>query len=290
MRNLLDGIPDDWGPKYEADRGAVTRTRTGPNEIGFKAPSHMAIVLLTTQPDRELALNSDRKSVFTAPVGTVEIVPATSDLFARWTTAKENLLFAFAPDRLSDLAGLEFERPDFEFRLLKAGHVDEKALLLANMIQDDLRRGALHDRLHLDSLITVFSTYLLRHYTTLQGRSCNRSRGGLSVKTWRDIQNYIRANLSEDLSVKRLALVAGLSPSHFLRAFRETAGQPPHKYVLSTRLTMAEHLAVSTDLTLAAIARHTGFSNHSHMTAAMRRHKMIAPSALRRATAAGPLE
>ncbi|OIS94290.1 helix-turn-helix domain-containing protein [Brucella cytisi] len=284
MRHLLKSIPDEWGPKFEAESGAVTRTTTGPNEIGFRAPSHMALVLLTPQPEREISLNSDRKSMFAAPVGTVEIVPATAELFARWKTKKENLLFAFTPDKLSELARLEFEVQDFEFQKLKEGHVDEKALLLASLIRDEIRRGEPYNALYFDSLITVFSTYLLRTYTTLKGRPNRQSRGGLSVKVWRNIEEYIRANLAENLSVERLASVAGISPSHFLRAFRETVGQPPHKYVLATRLEMAEQLAVSTDLPLTAIAKLTGFSSHSHMTAAMRQHKSITPSALRRAT------
>src|SRR5690606_17178361 len=137
---------------------------------------------------------------------------------------------------------------DLEFQKLKEGHVDEKALLLASLIRDEFRRGELSNALYFDSLITVFSTYLLRTYTTLKGRPNGQSRGGLSVKVWRNIEEYIRANLAENLSVERLASVAGISPSHFLRAFRETVGQPPHKYVLATRLEMAEQLAVSTDL------------------------------------------
>jgi AraC family transcriptional regulator len=283
MRNLLKSVPDAWGPKFEAESGAVTRTRTGPNEIGFRAPTHMALVLLTPQPNREVALNSDRKSVFMAPVGTVEIVPADAELFARWRTAKENLLFALAPDKLSVLAGLEFQTEDFEFRPPEEGHVDEKALLLASLIREEFQKGEPSNRLYFDSLITVFSTYLLRNYSTLGSRPQHQSQGGLSAKAWRDIQDYIRANLADELSVERLAMVAGLSPSHFLRAFRQTAGQPPHQYVLATRLEMAEQLAVSTDLPLSMVARLAGFSNHSHMTASMRQHKSITPSALRRA-------
>lgn len=283
MRDLLKNIPDEWGPKFEAESGAVTITRTAPNAIGFRAPSHMALVLLTPQPDREIALNSDRKSVFMAPAGTVEIVPANAKLFARWKTTKENLLLAFAPDKLSRLAGLEFQTEDFEFRPLREGHVDEKALLLASMIREELQKGAPSNALYLDSLITVFSMYLLRNYSTLADGPPHQSRGGLTSKGWRDVRDYIQANLDDELSVERLATVAGLSPSHFLRAFRQTAGQSPHKYVLATRLEMAEQLAVSTDLPLSMVAKLAGFSNHSHMTASMRQHKSTTPSALRRA-------
>lgn len=280
---LLKNIPDEWGPKHEIQSGAVTHTRTGPNEIGFRAPSHMALVLLTPQPDREWALNSDRKSVFLAPVGTVEIVPANAELFARWRTAKENLLFALAPDKLSTLSGLEFDTDDFEFRPPAAGSVDQRALLLANMIREELQTGEPANHLYFDSLIAVFATYLLRNYSTLQDRSARASRGGLAPKAWRDVENYIRAHIAEPLPVERLAQVVGLSPSHFLRAFRQTAGQPPHKFVLATRVELAEQFVTTTDIPLARIASLTGFANHSHMTAAMRQLRSTTPSAMRRA-------
>ncbi|MGH6861980.1 MAG: helix-turn-helix domain-containing protein, partial [Phyllobacterium sp.] len=283
LSKLLDSIPDHWGRKVVAESGAVTRTLTGPNSIEFKAPVHMALVMLTPQPGREIALNSDRKSVFTAPVGTLEIIPSDADLFARWSTLKENTLMALEPARLSRLAGLEFQTEDFEFRPPPDGHVDETALMLANLIRDEFQRGLPGNDFYFDSLITVFSTHLLRNYSTLSDRSVLPTRGGLSMKAWRDVQDYIRANLAEGLSVDRLASIAGLSPSHFLRAFGETAGQSPHQYVLAIRLEFAEQTAISTDMPLAMIARLAGFSSHSHMTAAMRRHRSVTPSALRRA-------
>lgn len=282
MAELLGGIPDSWGPKFESAAGAVTHTQTGPNSIEFTAPSHMALVLLTPQLEREVTLNSSRKSVFSAPVGTVEIIPATADLFARWKTAKENLLIALAPDRLSTLAGLEFDMEDFEFQIPKTGFVDEKALLLARMIKDEFEKGKPFNGLYFDSLITVFSTYLLRSYSSTRDRTAQRQRGGLSAKAWRNVEDYIRANLSEELTVERLAFIAGLSPSHFLRAFRQTSGLPPHQYVLGLRIELAERLAVETDMPLGIVAKLAGFSHHSHMTSAMRRHKGTTPSLLRR--------
>jgi AraC family transcriptional regulator len=280
---LLSSIPDEWGPKFETVSGAVTHTLTGPGSIKFNAPSHMALVMLTPQSGREVSLNSDRRSRFLAPVGTVEIIPSNAEIFARWKTAKENLLLALPPEQLSRLAGLEFETEDFEFQSLAPGHVDEKALLLANLIREEFQRGGPLNHLYMDSLMTVFSTYLLRNYSTLPDRPAPLSKGGLSPKAWRDVQDYIRANISEPLSVERLALVAGLSPSHFLRAFRQTVGQAPHQHVLATRLELAEQLATTTDMPLARIASLAGFASHSHMTASMRRHKSATPRALRRA-------
>lgn len=68
VASLLTSIPHDWGPKLETTSSALTRTLSGPNSISFTAPCHIALVNCP-QPGREVALNSDRRSRFVAPVG-----------------------------------------------------------------------------------------------------------------------------------------------------------------------------------------------------------------------------
>jgi AraC family transcriptional regulator len=283
VTSLLESIPNEWGAKFDTESGAATRTLTGPNEISFRAASHMALVLFTPQPGREVGLNSDRRIVTSAPVGSLEIVPAGADLFARWAVEKENLLVALDPRRLVRLAGMEFQKEDFELRPPAPGSVDQKGLLLANMIREEVQRGSAANEPCIDALITLFGTHLLRTYSNLGDRPRPRFSGGLPPKRWQDVQDYIRANLEGDLSVRRLAEIADLSPSHFLRAFRQTAGQPPHQYVLTQRLAAAERLVRDTDVPLAAVARSAGFSSNSHMTAAMRRLRGVTPTVLRNA-------
>jgi len=181
--------------------------------------------------------------------------------------------------------GLEFARDFFEFNPTPKGRVDRKALTLAGFIRDEILRGETANPLYLDSLVTVFATHLLRDYTTLPDLRPPRFRGGLPPKVWRDVENYIHAHLGQPLSVEQLAKVADLSPSYFLRAFRETTGMPPYKFVLAKRLDEAERLLATTDMPLAQVAAMTGFSNHSHMTATMTRFRGTTPSALRRGRA-----
>jgi AraC family transcriptional regulator len=282
LPTLLKCVPDDWGPKFGTDCGAVTRTQTGPNKITFKAPAHMALVMFAPQPNREVSLNSDRKTVVLAPVGAIEVIPAEAELFARWRVAKENLLVAFDPSRLTQLAGAEFQNEDFEFQPPKPGFVDPQALLLANLIRSEFQREETANELCFDALITLFGTHLLRTYSSFRARPNRLFSGGLSPKAWRSVTDYIHANLSQNLCVSRLAAVAGLSPSHFLRVFHRTCGLTPHQYVVAERLTLVERLAKTTDMPLAAIAKAAGFSSNSHMTATMQRLRGTAPTDLRR--------
>lgn len=282
MPSLLASVPDPWGPKFEAQGGAVTLTRTGPNEIRLIAPADMALVMLTPQPHREVALNSDRKSRFLAPAGAIEIVPARAEQFARWTTAKENLLVAIAPERLRRLAELEFQSADFELQPAKMGFVDEKAHLLAKMIRGEFQNGGPVNELYLDALIIALSTHILRAFSSLGSRPRHVYRGGLLSSVWNRLNDYIHAGLAGKLAIEELAHVAGLSPSQFARAFRETTGQSPHQYVLSVRLAYAERMIVSTDMPLPMIAERSGFASHSHMSATIRRFWSTTPKDLRR--------
>lgn len=278
---MLRNVPDDWGPKFDGESGAVTHTQTGPNEIAFKAPAHMALVMFTPQPGRELALNSDRKAQALAPMGAIEVVPADAELFARWRAEKENLLVAFDPARLARISGLEFDKEDFEFQPPKLGFVDDRALFLANLLREELLSGAAVNELYIDSLITVFGTHLLRNYSTLSVRAERTPIGGLPPKAWRNVDDHIRANLDQRLSITQLALVARRSPGYFLRAFRETCGQTPHQYIIMLRLALAERLLTTTELPFSEVAKKAGFWSNSHMSATMKRTRGTMPKELR---------
>lgn len=279
---MLSGVPDEWGPKFQLNGGAVTRTHTGPNSIQFTAASHMALVLFTAQPDRQVALNSDRRMEGLAPAGALEIIPVESEVFARWLVEKQNLLVAVEPARLERLAGMEFDRDTFELRPPKLGFVDAQAHTLARWMRREVETTELGCAESLDALVTVFATYLLRNYSSLKGRSTSMFNGGLSPNAWRRVNDFIQAHLTESLPLERLAMVAGLSPSHFARAFKHTTGQSPHQYVISSRLTYARHLIIKTEAPLSEVAKIAGFSSNSHMTAMMKRVWGTMPKEYRR--------
>lgn len=279
---LLDAIPNEWGPKHEYDSAALTRTHTGPNTINYIAPAHLALVLLTAQPERQVALNGSRRQVGLAPVGALEIVPQGSEIFARWEVEKQSLLVAFEGDRLQRLAGAEFGNDSFELHPLPLGTMDREALDLAKRMRHELERPGLAHPDYLDALTTLFGIHLLRNYSTLQTRTSRQFNGGLSPAAWRRVNDFIQANLSGKLSLERMAEVAQLSPSHFSRAFHKTAGQSPHQFVIASRLAQAKTLITGTSDPLDAIARASGFSSHSHMTTLMNRSWHVTPAELRR--------
>lgn len=282
MTQLHEEVPSDWGPMLELGLGAVRTTRAGPAAIRFKAPADCVLVMLSTQARRHVALNSDRAQCGTAPLGSVEIVPCGSELFAQWDGCKENVLVALSPDRIRQLAGREFDAEGFEWHPPPLGCVDTRAQAIARIIRDEMQSGAPGAHDCVEALLTVLGIHVLRRYSSLGAKLCSRPRGGLAPTTWRRVDDFIRSNLSAKLGVDRLAQVARMSPSHFTRSFRESSGQSPHQYVLAARVEAARQMVLHSDRPLAQIAQLSGFSSNSHMTYTLMRVLGSNPTEMRR--------
>jgi AraC-like DNA-binding protein len=78
-----------------------------------------------------------------------------------------------------------------------------------------------------------------------------------------------------------LAKELGVSRSSLARRFRSAVGQGPMGYLVGVRIDLAEELVRGTDLTLNAIASRVGFSDGFALSAAFKRARGQAPSAIR---------
>jgi AraC family transcriptional regulator len=82
--------------------------------------------------------------------------------------------------------------------------------------------------------------------------------------------DYIEAHLTSDLQLAELSTVAGISRSHFARAFRNTIGIPPHAFVLQRRLARSVELLTHRKLPMREVAERCGFADHAHLTRAFK--------------------
>ena len=108
-----------------------------------------------------------------------------------------------------------------------------------------------------------------------------RSRGGLPPRALRRVCEYVEAHLEKNISLQMLASTAGLSMSHFARAFKQSQGVPPHEYLVRCRVRRVQELLATTDLPLSEIARASGFSDQSHCTRRFREQVGVTPSGYR---------
>jgi AraC family transcriptional regulator len=84
----------------------------------------------------------------------------------------------------------------------------------------------------------------------------------------RAVCDYIEENLHRDISVSDLASVAGLSKFHFCRSFKESLGEPPHRYHISRRLERATLLLQDRTLSVPEVAAAVGYGSSSQFSAA----------------------
>jgi AraC-like DNA-binding protein len=90
-------------------------------------------------------------------------------------------------------------------------------------------------------------------------------RGGLAPWQMRQVTTHIDTQLGSSITTNDLARIARLSPCHFSRAFRESFGDSPHKYVMRRRVERAQGLMLSTDLSLGQIAVECGLADQAHL-------------------------
>lgn len=113
------------------------------------------------------------------------------------------------------------------------------------------------------------------------GRS-PRYRRQLFLRLMR-VRNHIDsgASLGAEGTLARLADIAKLSPTHFLRVYRDVFGHTPHKHVVAARMEAARAMLLSTSLGVTQVCRALGFENRCAFARSFKQHYGIAPTHLR---------
>ncbi|WP_437817140.1 helix-turn-helix domain-containing protein [Sorangium sp. So ce1078] len=136
--------------------------------------------------------------------------------------------------------------------------------------------------LYRESLGVALAVHLLGRFkapTSLQR--------GLSRPQLRRLLSYIEDHLDQDLSLERLAGVAGVSASHLKTLFKRSTGLPVHEYVIQRRVERAKALLLRGELPASQVAIAAGFSHQSHMARCMRRVLGVTPAEVARAARVG---
>ncbi|MBM3531151.1 MAG: helix-turn-helix transcriptional regulator [Alphaproteobacteria bacterium] len=109
-----------------------------------------------------------------------------------------------------------------------------------------------------------------------------RHQGGLTARQMRIVADYIESHLLEQTSVSELAALLDLTRFHFMRAFKQTMGVPPHRFMIQRRIERAKDLLADVDISIGDVAARSGFNSITQLTRAFRRVNGTTPSAFRR--------
>jgi AraC-like DNA-binding protein len=81
---------------------------------------------------------------------------------------------------------------------------------------------------------------------------------------------------AEPLDVRRLAAVAYVSEAHFIRTFRATFGETPHRYLQRRRVERAMYMLVQTRREITEISFEVGFDSPATFSRTF--HKIVGES------------
>ncbi|WP_461588053.1 helix-turn-helix domain-containing protein [Winogradskyella sp.] len=93
-----------------------------------------------------------------------------------------------------------------------------------------------------------------------------------------ELEDYINENLSSDLSVVKLARIAGFSRSKLQLLFRQLYDKSVHKKIQEIKMKAALEMLESNDFTISEIGYEMGYRNMSHFSAAFKKINGFLPS------------
>lgn len=96
------------------------------------------------------------------------------------------------------------------------------------------------------------------------------------------VREYLDSHLGQEAELASLAAIAGLSRSHFIRAFRKETGLTPHAYLIDRRFRAARRLLECGE-TPSAVATTCGFFDQSHLNRVFKARMGVTPGAFRAA-------
>jgi AraC family transcriptional regulator len=194
--------------------------------------------------------------------GDIDIVPA--GIPCRWEMKETDSVIVLDVENQPDIEILN----RFQIR-------DPQLESLGRMMKVEMDAGYPNGLLYLDSLGASVAEHLHARYSSVS--LPQPYKGGLGAQL-KQVIGYVEDNLSEDLSLKELAAVAGVSVSHIKTTFRESVGLPVHQYVIQRRVDRAQMLLREGKLPISRIAAETGFSHQSHLSYHVRRLLGVSPS------------
>ncbi|KZB56358.1 helix-turn-helix domain-containing protein [Thalassospira xiamenensis] len=105
--------------------------------------------------------------------------------------------------------------------------------------------------------------------------------GGLGLMREKNIKTYIEQHLTENIRLADLAQRVNLSTDYFRKAFKQSFGKSPWRYIRERRINIAKEMLITSDQSITEIALNLQFSSHAHFTDTFHQITGIAPSKFR---------
>jgi AraC-like DNA-binding protein len=252
---------------------------TAPQQEGGAVYS--VLLQLREQTNRELFINDKCVHRGAYAARTTSIVNHLERPTANLLSPFDNLMFTVPQIALDEIADERGVARVNQLNCASGGVFDETVWHLGYALLPALDRPNEIGSLYAQQLMLAINTYFAQ---TFGGLRHARDRAG-TLAAWQ-VKRVTEAMTSlgdDDLSLKELAATCGLSVSYFVRAFKSTTGDSPHRWILRHRIECAKSMLVHGDANLVEVAASCGFADQSHFTRMFRSFVGVTPAAWRRA-------
>jgi AraC family transcriptional regulator len=222
--------------------------------------------------------------------GRVDVVPAFLSHWTNWDREVEFSVIAICPTLLNQTSQ---ELMQCEIELIPQFAINDPIIQqLALALKLEIQTGCMSGRLYGESLGTALAARLVQNYAVSKP-ALEFKANTLAQSQLRRVIDYIKANLTQDLSILDLATLTGMSESHFSRSFKRSVGIAPYQYLMQQRVERAKQLLEKrslakplpqqkppgTGIAISAIALDCGFANQTHLTKVFRQMTGMTPKA-----------
>ncbi len=191
----------------------------------------------------------------------------------RYQTAADHWsyrLIHFYGDSMPDFFHFFEESETYVFSL--SGHNSFTPLMQALFMQNRSGNGSSEIAMH---------TLLTRLVTALIAMLPPRTQPELPEKI-REMKDWIHHHFAQEISLDAIAREFSVSKYHLCHEYKRSTGQTIFETVIADRISAAKKLLVYSDLSIQAIAEHTGFADASAMGRTFQKSVGLSPSAFRR--------
>jgi AraC family transcriptional regulator len=289
MQHIL-GLPDEHSPvlrTLQSDPLAATRCRL---DVPFGAMTHpppredayMIVIQIHGENSRELWLDGKPVKTETLHAGGVVFHDLRRSPRFYFKDPLDSVNY-FLPRKTLNAIADDTGAPrlsDLKFTP-GVGVMDQVVQQLTRLILPAFDNPDHVSRLFVEYISLALGTHIAETYGGMKSTVALR-QGGLAAWQERRAKEMISGNLRGNISTWDLARECSLSTGHFARAFRHSTGLSPHQWLVQRRIEKAHALLRDGKLSLAEIARASGFADQSHFTKAYTRLRGISPGAWRR--------
>lgn len=253
----------------------IRRVANGPWHWHFRQPE-LCLFWFETPPQTLRATVDGHPATYAFSGGSqLCILPPRTEIEGEWKAGSRTsytvafLSTEFLERRLTANIGqpvFSLEHPPLVRSLAELSHEAGQPDALFNLLAEGWSLQAL-----------AYMTRIVQGGETRARRAC----GGLSNRNARVVTEYVNAHLGEEMTLQHLAEQIGLSKRHFQRAFQETFGTTPYRYIIQQRIAQAKRELCQTRHSITDVALTNGFCQVEHFANVFKRFTGFTPSQFR---------